>query len=93
MYTKELLVDATCSNLIESTMETLRKPKHEATVGESRAATEFNSKLENWLLDRFKPTATVGCVSNGLKTLKSVVESNGNYRITLGLVPEEENKG
>lgn len=92
MYTKEILVDATASTLIEPTMETLRKPNHEATVGESRAATEFNSKLENWLLDRFKPLR-VGCVSNGFKTLKSVVELNGNYRITLGLVPEEENKG
>jgi hypothetical protein len=92
MYTKELLVDATASTLIEPTMETLRKPNHEASVGESRAATEFNSKLENWLLDRFKPMR-VGCVSNGLKTLKSVVELTGNYRITLGLVPEEENKG
>lgn len=92
MYTKELLVDATCSNLIEPTMETLRKPKHEATVGESRAATEFNSRLEKWLQDHLNPTSSVGCVSNGLKTLKSVVELNGNYRITLGLVPEEENK-
>ena len=93
MYTKELLVDATCSKLIEPTMETLRKPKHEATVGESRAATEFNSKLEKWLLDRFSPSLCVGCVTNGLKTLKSVRELTGNYRITLGLVHEEENKG
>lgn len=93
MYTKELLVDATCSTLIEPTMETLRKPKHEATVGESRAATEFNSKLVKWLQDRLNPTSSVGCVSNGLKTLKSFIELSGNYRITLGLVPEEENKG
>ena len=94
MYTKELLVDATCSNLIEPTMETLRKPKHEATVGESRAATEFNSKLEMWLRDRFCPTSLcVGCVCNGLKTLKIVRKLTGNYRITLGLVSEEENKG
>jgi hypothetical protein len=93
MYTKEILVDATASTLIEPTMETLRKPNHEASVGESRAATEFNSKLEKWLQDRLNLTSSVGCVSNGLKTLKSVVESTGNYRITLGLVPEEENKG
>ena len=93
MYTKELLVDATCSKLIEPTMETLRKPKHEATVGESRVATEFNSNLEKWLLDHFSPTLCVGCVCYGLKTLKSVRELSGNYRITLGLVPEEENKG
>ena len=93
MYTKELLVDATCSKLIEPTMETLRKPKYEASIGESRAATEFNSKLEKWLQDHLNPTSTVGCDSNGLKTLKSVVESAGNYRITLGLVSEEQNKG
>lgn len=93
MYMKEILVDSTCSKLIEPTMETLRKPKHEATVGESRAATEFNSKLEKWLQDHLNPTSSVGWVSNGLKTLKCVVELSGDYRITLGLVPEEENKG
>lgn len=93
MYTKEILVDATASTLIEPKMETLRKPKHEATVGESRAATEFNSKLEKWIQDRFNPTLCVGCVCNGLKTLKIVRTLTGNYRITLGLVSKEENKG
>ena len=94
MYTKELLVDATCSKLIEPTMEELRKPNFEATIGESRAATEFNRRLEGWMADGATPRSTVGVVSNGLKTVKATVLLDGSVKVTLAMpLTDEETKG
>lgn len=94
MYKKEIVVNSDCSKLIEPTMEELRKPNFEATIGESRAATEFNRRLEGWMADGATPRSTVGVVSNGLTTVKATVLLDGCVKVTLTMpLTDEETNG